>query len=305
MIHHIYANQSNIGDWLSAIGIRKQLGDLPVIEHFCDEPFAEETLAALQKLTSHDFVIIGGGGLFMDYFAPFWKGFRSMASELRYCIWGVGCCEHKQSATRLSEDIMCDIVANSDFCTVRDDLTRSRLSRFNLPPPVPCSAISAVDARGPAQRRVLYVDHYDLLGEQNYSRVVSTLESFARNSGRSYRQTNNIIPRGNAAALEKSLDLYSSAEFVITSRLHGCIISVAMGRPALAISGDRKIESFMSAAGLSDWVCSIEEIEDLPSRIEALSSQTLPTAFVSRTREKHRFIAEKVRESTLVSAQML
>jgi polysaccharide pyruvyl transferase WcaK-like protein len=297
MIHHVYANQSNIWDWLSAIGIQRLLADLPVREHFCDGPFAEETLGALEKLTQEDFVILGGGGLFMDYFAPFWQRFKVLAPTFRYCIWGVGCCEHKRSPSALSEELMCEIVGNSEFCVVRDELTHSRLAKCELPPPVPCTAISAAGPRGSAEKRVLYVE--------NYSRVVSSLESFARASGRSYRQINNIIPRGNAAALEKCLDLYSSAEFVVTSRLHGCIISVAMGRPVLAISGDRKIESFMAAAGLSEWVCGVEEIENLHSRIEALSTQSAPTAFVSRARANHKFIAEKVREASLISAEQV
>ena len=44
MIHHVYANRSNAGDWLSALGIQRLLAPLPVTEHLCDEPFVEETL---------------------------------------------------------------------------------------------------------------------------------------------------------------------------------------------------------------------------------------------------------------------
>ena len=68
MIHHIYANQSNIGDWLSALGIQSLLPSVNVVEPFCDEPFTPDTLAALSECAADDFVIIGGGGLFMDYF---------------------------------------------------------------------------------------------------------------------------------------------------------------------------------------------------------------------------------------------
>ena len=37
---------------------------------------------------------------------------------------------------------------------------------------------------------------------------------------------------------------------VLTSRLHGCIIALALGKKLLAISGDWKVESFMARAGL-------------------------------------------------------
>lgn len=38
MIHHVYANRSNIGDWLSAIGIQKLLGGAAVTEHLATSP---------------------------------------------------------------------------------------------------------------------------------------------------------------------------------------------------------------------------------------------------------------------------
>ncbi len=71
MIYHIYANRSNIGDWLSARGIQKLLAPLPIIECLCDEPFVEETLQSLSKASAKDIIIIGGGwfinGLFYSF----------------------------------------------------------------------------------------------------------------------------------------------------------------------------------------------------------------------------------------------
>lgn len=69
-VHHVFANRSNVGDWLSARGIQALLGPGRVAEHLCDGPFVPETLAALSAVTQYDLVVIGGGRL-MDYFAPF------------------------------------------------------------------------------------------------------------------------------------------------------------------------------------------------------------------------------------------
>ena len=41
MIHHVFANRSNIGDWLAARRIQHLLRPLTVKEHLCDEPFVE------------------------------------------------------------------------------------------------------------------------------------------------------------------------------------------------------------------------------------------------------------------------
>ena len=82
MIHHVYANQSNVGDWLSARGIQSLLAPRAVTEHFCDEPFVPATLAALSKAGPEDFIVIGGGGLFMEYFGPFWEGAEQIRTRV-------------------------------------------------------------------------------------------------------------------------------------------------------------------------------------------------------------------------------
>ncbi len=90
MIYHIYANRSNIGDWLSAKGIQKLLAPLEIQECLCDEPFIEETMQCLSKAGKDDLIVIGGGGLLMDYFDSFWAAFRSVADRVPFCIWGIG-----------------------------------------------------------------------------------------------------------------------------------------------------------------------------------------------------------------------
>jgi polysaccharide pyruvyl transferase WcaK-like protein len=295
MIHHVYANQSNAGDWLSARGIQSLLGLPAVREHFCDQPFVAETLAALRQAGPQDFIVIGGGGLFMDYFVPFWEGFRSVADRVPFAIWGAGCCDRKCQPTRPPLKLVSEIVRRSRLCVVRDELTRELLAGCKLPPPVICPTVAAVPARGGAQPRLLHVDHYDNVGAEVYERMVREAEEFAGRTGRSYRQTNNLIPAGHNGALQKTLELYASADLVLTSRLHGCIIGLATGRRVLAVSGDRKVESLMAAAGLPEWVCDLDEIGTLSSRLPALPTQTVPTQFVERGRQGNRAVAERVR----------
>ena len=63
MIYHIFANKSNIGDWLSAIGIQTAVSGYSIIELFCDQPFIDDTVTRLEWIRPDDFVIIGGGAL--------------------------------------------------------------------------------------------------------------------------------------------------------------------------------------------------------------------------------------------------
>lgn len=296
MIHHIYANQSNIGDWLSARGIQQLLSPLPFKEYLCDTPFVPETIARLSaELTPDDLVIIGGGGLFSNYFTPFWQAFSPLAHRCRVIVWGVGCCDIKTGKSLPPPGLIQSIVKNSSLCVVRDELTHRYLALGDQPLIVPCPTFNAVATCAHLGNGMLHVDHYDTIGSDNYEKVVRMTEAFAQRTGRICRQTNNLISAGNRRELDERITRYQKSELVITSRLHGCIIGLAMGNKVLALSGDRKVESFMHAAGLDDWVCDVAEIDHLPVLMEKLSSQPAPTKFVEQTRRKNRDVAERVR----------
>src|SRR6185436_1282750 len=96
MIYHIYANRSNIGDWLSAKGIQTLLAPLEIKELLCDTPFVNATMRELKKATPKDLIVIGGGGLLMDYFDPFWSKFDAVSKRVPFCLWGIGVCDLKK-----------------------------------------------------------------------------------------------------------------------------------------------------------------------------------------------------------------
>ena len=212
-----------------------------------------------------------------------------------FCIWGAGCCDLKRFQSRPPLKLLTDIIRQSRLCVVRDELTRSFFSECELPLPAVCPTVNAVPFTAGEEKRLLHVDHYDSVGPANYERMVAIAQEFAVRTGRSYRQTNNLIPAGHNGALQKTLDLYASADLVLTSRLHGCIIGLAMGRRVLVVSGDRKVESFMQAAGLGEWVCDLNEIETLPARLDELPGQRVPVEFIESARRRNQVIAEQVR----------
>jgi polysaccharide pyruvyl transferase WcaK-like protein len=294
MIYHVYANQSNVGDWLSARGIQSMLGGRPCVELFCDEPFVPNAIAELGKAGPGDFVVIGGGGLFMDYFSPFWKAFVPIARRVPFAVWGAGACDMKRARSRPPIELVGDIIAQARLCVVRDELTREIFGQWNLPPPVICPTVVAVPTVGGETKRLLNVDHYDNVGAEIYERMVAIAEAFAEKTERTFRQTNNLISAGHNGELKKTLELYSSSDLVLTSRLHGCIIALAFGRRVLAVSGDHKVEAFMRRAGLADWVCDLDEIDSLPARLEKLPAQRVPTEFVEEGRRQNRAVGERI-----------
>ena len=303
MIHHVFANRSNVGDWLSVKGIQSLLS-LPVKEHLCDEPFIGETLHELSALGPDNFILIGGGGLFMDYFMPFWEGFLKIAERVPFFIWGVGYCDLKKENSHPLPSLIAGITRKSRLCVVRDELTRSLLnSNDQISPPVPCPSIVAVKPTKENGFGLLHVDNYTTAGPDVYEKMCEAAKKFAGRTGRRYRATNNRIPPGSELALSDTLSLYAGSDLVISSALHGCIIALAMGRKVLAVSGDRKIESFMEAAGLKEWVCGIDEMRDLKDCLEALPRQEVPSKFLSRALQENQEVARRVR--TLIHSEHL
>jgi polysaccharide pyruvyl transferase WcaK-like protein len=291
MIHQVFANKSNIGDWLSALGIQQLLSPLPVIEHLCDEPFVDQTLSALQHTSEHDLIVIGGGGLFMDYFAPFWTGLRDLRPRAKLCLWGVGYCDLKAEPSHPPLDVVVEVLRASVISVVRDNLTRNYLGTDIVEPPVPCPSMVAIEP-SPAGWGVLHVDNYTTAGAAAFEEMDAVCRDFSRATGRPYRRTNNRIDR--EVDLKKILSLYEASDIVVSSALHGCIIAVAMGKPVCAVSGDRKIEAFMNVTGLCDWVLEVAEIAQLKEMLERLPNQPSVSSFVEATRAANVSVAVRI-----------
>jgi hypothetical protein len=146
----------------------------------------------------------------------------------------------------------------------------------------------------PKRPSLLHAVHYAVTGHARYERMVELTRSIARRHGHEYVETNNEVERDSERALQGELSLYAAADWVISTRLHGCIIGLAMGCKVLAVSGDRKVESFMHAAGLADWICDIGELGRLDEMAARLPSQPAPSEFLERARAANVAVGRQV-----------
>lgn len=296
VIHHVFANRSNIGDWLSARGIQKLLAPHRIVEHLCDEPFVPQTLDALASASTDDLIVIGGGGLFMDYFTPFWVEFNKIAGKTPFCLWGVGYCDLKgeQSCPPLS--LVREIADKSMSCFVRDNLTREYLANPLLPDAVGCPSVVELLQEPPSTTGVLHVDNYTTAGAEVFEEMNRLGKAFADRTTRPFRRTNNRIQAGSLPELEQTLNAYRSSDIVISSALHGCIAATAMRRKIIAVSGDRKIESFMDAVGLKEWVIDVNDVSELSEFLDRVSEQKSPWKSLLRMLNVQKSVASQLRK---------
>jgi polysaccharide pyruvyl transferase WcaK-like protein len=138
------------------------------------------------------------------------------------------------------------------------------------------------------------VDNYTTAGPDVFDSMDRYARDFAGRTDRAYRRTNNRIDPPSEAELARLLRLYAESDVVLSSALHGCIIAVAMHKKVLAVSGDHKIEAFMQAAGLGEWVCELDDTDSIPERLRRLSSQVVPNGFVEAGRRANEAIATDV-----------
>jgi hypothetical protein len=151
-------------------------------------------------------------------------------------------------------------------------------------------------ATGPGHG-VLHAANLTTVGEAAYEAMRREGLAFAGETGTAYLETDNRIRSGDEPALEEAVRTYAGAERVLSSRLHGCILALAVGRPVLTVSGDRKIEAFMEAAGLADWVLDQADLAPLPALLRDLPSQPSARSFVKTAVAVHRDVAREVREA--------
>jgi len=305
---HVFANRVNAGDWLSARAIRSLLKPRHCVELLCDREYVKGTLAVLRYATADDLIVIGGGGLIKDTFAPLWKGLAELDPSIPVVLWGIGVCVHKQGGAPLPIAAVEEVVRRARVVSLRDDLSRDYFQELNLPPALTCPSLGAVtihcrrtgtgivqSAPLPLKDGLLHVAHDRLVSGAVKEKITSAAREMALRSGLRYRELDNLVPGGDEQGLKYLLDRYARASIVVSSRLHGCVMGIGAGCKVLAVSGDLKIESFMSAAGLQDWVLDVQDSESLADRLRTTGEQPATGKFLDFSMNGNLHIAERIR----------
>ena len=247
---YIYADASNIGDKMSANGVSFLAGK-PGVELFASTAGLKTTFKTIKWMEDHrpnTRIIIGGGGLLQECFIPFWSEF--LKTELPFVLFGVGVNAMHGKREILPRTIMKQLAFKAHAIHVRDNWSQELL-QFGQDNPVTVGVCPSVNylvskyrtAQIDSPGSLLHVQHsVDVRlagGDPELHR--KCIKELAHELDLVYEETDHI--KENVLSLIKR---YQRARIVVSSRLHGCIFSFALGIPFVPIVSDKKTDAFIS-----------------------------------------------------------
>ncbi|MAZ04796.1 MAG: hypothetical protein CME81_00040 [Halomonas sp.] len=245
---YIYANRRNIGDYISHLGVREITG-IQGGELYCSKGGHKDLLAYLERCREKGVVaLIGGGGLFQPAFELFWNSL--LASKVEFALIGVGV---NQMAGRplLPRELLSKVVQRAESIHVRDNFTLEYLQTLNeaeitlgVCPSVNFINRSTHGQKGDSTNTLLHVVHPSDLRMSGVSveRLRENLRQFCKEEGFCYRESDNM-----GTNVTKAIKDIRSAALVVSSRLHGCIMSYASNTPFVPLYCDKKTEYFVDS----------------------------------------------------------
>ncbi len=249
LVFYLSADAKNIGDYVSAQGVKFLLG-LNGLESFVSSRGLSETknnLDSLKYLKKNVHIVVGGGGLLQECFNPFWDVLLN--SELKFSLFGIGANELQPVRNLLDPDLLRGISEGAGLIHVRDDWTKSLLIKdydrditVGFCPALNYLSHKYLNLDNFKEDSLLYVDHptdVNIAGGDS-TNIKSILEGIANELNLNFRYTNHI-----GDSLDLIIKLYKKSKIIISSRLHGCIISYSLNKNFIPIICDKKTLEFV------------------------------------------------------------
>jgi polysaccharide pyruvyl transferase CsaB len=285
----------------------------------------------LSALSRADVLLSGGGGLFQDvtgnlslyYYLLLITCARLFGKKV--FIYAAGVNELK----RLNSLITARVLNLSSCVTVREQDSYDLLLRWGCnralleltADPVLLSGISGVTRHGEKKKIVFIVrpPHYGRWPVDLFARAADTLIErlsaemvfipfqvkddlpFAESIAAAMKEPSRLFAAEKAAAIIEEM---RGADLVISQRLHGLILSLVMGIPAIGISDDPKIARFLKETGQknisgiakndpSTVVSAVIETWERREDLKANANRLLP-AFTVRARRTSELFFERM-----------
>lgn len=257
-----------------------------------------------------------------EWFAPLierrWKTLEGRVSLLNL---GAGSCQSWGSdGSEIAADMECRSFIDrftrwSALTTVRDALAQSIVrSCGHEVPLLPCPSIFAPGALGlePGEGEYIALNympqggHYDLAGdgagvrqrwEDAFCRTARQLAQqhacmmicHDRHELAEAQRLLPEIPRFFSTEWEEYLKAYSRCRLALVNRVHGAVVTAAMGRPVLLVGNDTRLYTAAEVPGITVLPLA-EALDSYALRAEALLHQpavAVPVAWIESTRSRY------------------
>ena len=233
-------------------------------------PEAEFIDTRVADFSAYDFVICGGGGLFIyDVIRP-WIHY---SQKTPYGMLGLGAeFPHKT-------DKAYELSRNAEFFYIRDqhslncmkisDMERSYDITF-------ASTLSFADSENLDMNRLFFVwrDGQELLRNEQFSKYIRYEDKIDEYNGIMSEAFDEITTDDFQTRDNDIENRIGSCGFVISGRYHGIVAAIQKGLPCIAIDICPKIRALMQDCGLAEYCIKIGETDKLKELIRKAKSES-------------------------------
>lgn len=276
----------NLGDnWIKKI----------LAEYF---PFAELIPTSTVDFSGYDFIICGGGGLFIyDVINP-WNSVEGL--QIPYGTFGLG------AEFPHTTDIAKRLEENATFFFVRDQYSIDCMKLSQNARSYDCTFLHPLKwtmPRDTDENKVFFVwrDGHELVKESEQFR------EYIRTNGNEKSLWDTYIRNNFETIIEDDFqtqddDLESriaGCGFVISGRYHGIMAAIHKGLPFVAIDICPKIRALVEECGLEEYCIKISEIDKIESLIKNAKAN------VEKIRDKEKKYTELAHEKMMKDLQVV
>lgn len=235
-------------------------------------PMAELVPTSVQDFSNYDFMICGGGGLFIyDAISP-WN--QPEKIKIPFGALGLGAeFAHESNIAKVLQE-------KANFFFLRDDYSIECMHVSHQAKSYDCTFIKPLawsDSNTVRTQKVFFVwrDGQELMSNEKFYQYIGRekSEDTARELKQSYQ---TILKEHFAEILEDDFqtDEYDmeprmeDAGFVVSGRFHGVVAAIQKGLPFIAIDICPKIRALVKECGLEHYCIKISELDKLSGLIE-------------------------------------
>lgn len=246
-------------------------------------PYAYFINTSVKDFREYDFIICGGGGLFIyDVIAPW----GNIDKNIPYGMIGLGAEFHHNSLDAVK---LCN---NSKFFLVRDQYSLDCMNitnverSYDITFALPLTTVSLDEIN---RKKVFFVwrDGHELIKNKNFENYIQP--------GSSYYEWYKIIESCFDTIIEDDFqtrednieERISDCGFVISGRYHGIVAAIQKGLPFIAIDICPKIRALLKECNLEEYCIKISEINEVNNLIKKACLD------INKIRRKEKLFVEK------------